>query len=112
MDWNAVARLLKTWRRPTTRRRSSRPTCPLRLELLEQRTVPDTTFGTLLTTEHVDVGLAFEDGAWDLHLHDETNDVEYGPGEALLHASAAARVTVPPGSQFAFLGAAPGDTVW
>lgn len=65
-----------------------------------------------LDTGHVDVfGVAYEDGAFDLHLHDETNDVEYAPSEALVVAKSAAKTTVPADPAYAFLGA-PGAPVW
>jgi surface-anchored protein len=83
----------------------------LRVWALEDRTTP-TTFSNLLTTEHVDIGLAFEGGAWDLHLHDETNDIEYAPDEALLFVGAEAKATQPAGAQWDFLGAGAGGDVW
>ncbi len=60
---------------------------------------------------HVDVGVAFEDGAWDLHIHDETTDTEYEPEEAVLVVRDAARTVVPTDERFAFLGAA-GAPIW
>ena len=30
------------------------------------------------------VGIAYEDDAWDLHVHDEEHDAEYAPDQALL----------------------------
>lgn len=60
---------------------------------------------------HVDVGVAFEDGAWDLHIHDETTDTEYEPDEAVLVVREAARTAVPADERFAFLGAA-GAPLW
>ncbi|MEU4448704.1 choice-of-anchor M domain-containing protein [Actinosynnema sp. NPDC050801] len=65
-----------------------------------------------IDTGHVDVfGVAYEDGAFDLHVHDETNDVEYAPAEVLLVAKSAAKTTVPADPAYAFLGA-PGAPVW
>ncbi|MCW5553594.1 MAG: choice-of-anchor M domain-containing protein [Verrucomicrobiae bacterium] len=66
---------------------------------------------TLLTLEHVDIGLAFEDGLWDLHVHDETNEQEYEPDDAILYVGLAASGTVPANPLFSFLGN-PGDSVW
>lgn len=50
-------------------------------------TTPSARAQVLLTNQHVDVGLGFEPptgtpgpgnlGTWDLHLHDETNGIEY-----------------------------------
>jgi surface-anchored protein len=66
---------------------------------------------TTLTTEHVDVGIAYEGGLWDLHVHDETNDQEYEPGDAILFAGVGASNGVPANPLFSFLGN-PGDSVW
>ena len=67
---------------------------------------------TVLTEGHVDVfGLAYEDGALDLHVHDEETDTEYAPSEVLLAATPEARTTVPSDPSYAFLGEA-GSTVW
>ncbi len=59
----------------------------------------------------VDVGLAYEGGAWDLHVHDETTDIEYEPGDAVLQAGASSETTVPNDPNFSFLGS-PGAPVW
>jgi surface-anchored protein len=47
---------------------------------------------TTLTTEHVDIGLV-EGGAFGLHWHDETNDAEYEPGEAIATVNPALTTT-------------------
>jgi surface-anchored protein len=66
---------------------------------------------TLLTTEHVDVGINYAGGLWDLHVHDETNDLEYEPGDAILFVGMSASNGVPANPLFSFLGN-PGDPVW
>jgi surface-anchored protein len=66
---------------------------------------------TVLSTEHVDIGVNYEDGAWDLHIHDETNDAEYAPGDAILQVNGAAQTTVSSNPLFNFLGA-PGSDLW
>ncbi|MBK7997990.1 MAG: choice-of-anchor M domain-containing protein [Verrucomicrobia bacterium] len=66
---------------------------------------------TTLSTEHVDIGVAYEDGAWDLHVHDETNDVEYEPADAILQVGATAETTVSSNPLFSFLGTA-GSATW
>lgn len=66
---------------------------------------------TLLTIEHVDIGLAFGDGLWDLHVHDETNEQEYEPDDAILFVGPTASNSVPVNPLFSFLGN-PGDSVW
>lgn len=58
----------------------------------------------VLSTEHVDIGVAFEDGEWNLHLHDETHDIEYAPSEAVLQVNAGALTQVPADSRYSFLG--------
>ncbi len=60
---------------------------------------------TPLATGHVDVGIAYEDKAWDLHVHDESNDIEYDPANAVLQLGPNTLSKVPAGAAFAFLGA-------
>lgn len=65
---------------------------------------------TVLSEGHVDVfGLAYEDGALDLHVHDEETDTEYAPSDVVLKVNPAAETTVPAGHDF--LGTT-GDDVW
>jgi probable HAF family extracellular repeat protein len=66
---------------------------------------------TRLPTGHTDVGVAFEDGAWDLHVHAEDIDAEFTPAEALLTLTPLAQTTVPTNASYAFLGA-PGSPTW
>jgi len=61
---------------------------------------------TVLSRGHVDVGAAFEDNAWDLHIHDEEGGAEYAPSEAILQLGLAARTTIPADPRFSFLGSA------
>jgi len=35
-----------------------------------------------LSQDHVDIGINYESGSWDLHIHDEETDTEYEPDEA------------------------------
>jgi surface-anchored protein len=66
----------------------------------------------VLNQGHVDViGVAFEDGVLDLHVHDEENDVEYAPEEVTIQGLPAAETTIPADPAFGFLGDA-GDPVW
>lgn len=46
---------------------------------------------TVLYEGHTDIGLNYADGAWDLHIHDEENDIEYAPNEAQLMVGEAGR---------------------
>ena len=69
---------------------------------------------TYLWEGHTDVGVAFEDGEWDLHVgqHEADPPMEYEPGEVVLGVDiVAAQQTVPSVSEFSFLGA-PGSSVW
>lgn len=65
-----------------------------------------------LTTEHVDVGVAFEDGAFDLHIHDGTNDIEYAPDEAILQVNPQGYQLIPNDPLYSFLGTIGVDSVW
>jgi surface-anchored protein len=66
----------------------------------------------VLRTEHADLGIAFAGGAFDLHVHDETNDAEYEPGEALFLVRYAAREAIPPGTEYDFLRPSGETHVW
>lgn len=66
----------------------------------------------ILESGHVDApGIAFEDGAWDIHIHDEDNDIEYESDCASLKVKEEAELTVPANPDFSFLGST-GDPVW
>lgn len=111
MFWDLLCRLRTRFARRNRLqpvRRSHRP----RLECLEDRIQPDAGFEVVLQTGHADIGLAYEDGAWDLHVHDETNDTEYEPGGALLFVGPDAKTVQPAGSQWEFLGAGAGNDLW
>jgi surface-anchored protein len=61
---------------------------------------------------HVDViGIAFENGAFDLHVHDEEHGVEYAPSEVNLVAKPGSEIAVPDDPQYSFLGT-PGARAW
>lgn len=67
-----------------------------------------------LTAGHVDVfDIDYTGGVLSLDLLDATGttDVERAPADVVLQVPAAAKVTVPSGSSWSFLGA-PGDTAW
>ena len=65
-----------------------------------------------LSTEHVDIGIAYELGAFDLHIHDETNDIEYTPGETILQVNFAGYELIPNDPNYAFPGTPGIDHVW
>lgn len=64
-----------------------------------------------LTHGHADVGVGFEEGAWDLHVHDEELGLEFAPSQVVLEVGRPALRAVPNHPGFGFLGA-PGDRVW
>jgi surface-anchored protein len=65
-----------------------------------------------LTVEHAEIGLGYDpDDGWDLHVHDEDNEIEYEPDEVILQGTLACQTTVPNDPNFAFLGAA-GSDIW
>jgi surface-anchored protein len=66
-----------------------------------------------LNGEHADVGLAYDadENEWELHVHDEENDVEYFPAtDARFFIGYEANITVPVGAQWSFLGSAGSET--
>jgi surface-anchored protein len=66
---------------------------------------------TVISSGHVDIGIAYENGEWDLHIHDETIDQEYEPDAATLTVKSVAETTVPGDARFAFLGES-GTPIW
>lgn len=70
---------------------------------------------TVLQNEHADIGIALEDGMWNLHIHDETHNIEYsppsGPDGAILQVNVGALTTVSVNPLFSFLGTA-GSVIW
>ncbi|HET6298617.1 MAG TPA: choice-of-anchor M domain-containing protein [Kribbella sp.] len=76
-------------------------------------TVPaDAAPRVVLDQGHVDViGIAFEDGAFNVHVHDEAHGVEYAPSEVQLVAKPASEIAVPDDPAYRFLGAA-GARAW
>ncbi len=66
---------------------------------------------TRLSRGHTDIGMAFEDGEWDLHVHSEDLEAEFEPGAALLTLPPLAQTIVPTNASYAFLGAA-GSATW
>jgi surface-anchored protein len=66
----------------------------------------------VLDQGHVDViGIAFENGAFDVHVHDEGTDIEYAPSQVQLVAKPASEIAVPDDPAYRFLGA-PGAQAW
>lgn len=65
-----------------------------------------------LTEGHIDLGLGYEAGEWDPHIHAEDLSAEFAPDEAYLFYGTAARFTRPAGSAYNFTGAAEGQQIW
>jgi surface-anchored protein len=57
-----------------------------------------------LSNGHADIGIAYENHSWNLHVHDEVNDIEYAPSEALFHIGINTLTRIPASPSFAFLG--------
>lgn len=69
---------------------------------------------TILSQGHMDLGVAYEAGALEPHIHahdPEPDGAEYGPGEAIILVGPASRTTVPANPAFSFLGT-PGTTTY
>ncbi len=64
-----------------------------------------------LTHDHADIGIAFAEGSWDLHVHDGASDTEYEPSAVWLEVGPHALIPVPDSPAFAFLGE-PGTPSW
>ena len=66
-------------------------------------------FEALVGPGHADVGINYEDGEWDLHIHDEETDTEYEPSGAAYYVAPAALGNRPAGAEFDFIGVAAGQ---
>lgn len=53
---------------------------------------------------HTDIGIAFEDGKWDLHVHSEGTDTEYVPDGVVLQFGATSELPISDSLDFRFLG--------
>ncbi len=64
---------------------------------------------------HIDIGIAYESGEWEPHVHDEENDIEYESDALLFHGdetnSANFKLAAPGAGLFGFLGDA-GDDIF
>ncbi len=69
-------------------------------------------FDAVLKMGHADVGVAYEDDAWDLHVHDEETDTEYEPDEVLLYVGPQAEEARVEDARFDFIGVGAGETYW
>lgn len=75
--------------------------------------VPATaTPSVFLDQGHVDVvGIAWENNAFNVHVHDEVTDTEYTPAEVQLIAKPGSQIAVPDDAAYSFLGT-PGSPAW
>ena len=84
--------------------------CSVATVTIESAIEPE--FLTTLTAGHADIGIAFADGAFEPHIHDEEEDIEYAPNEALLAVESGAfvqRVGALAAPQYDFIGADAGS---
>jgi surface-anchored protein len=65
----------------------------------------------VLNSGHTDVGVNFEAGVWDLHVHAEELGLEYEPDGVRLQVGSQALTRVPTHAAFSFLGEA-GAPIW
>jgi len=63
-----------------------------------------TGFPVVLSDEHVDVGIAYDAGEFEPHIHNEDADEEYEPDGAALHIRPASLGARPVGAAFDFIG--------
>jgi surface-anchored protein len=66
---------------------------------------------TGLERGHTDVGLAYEEGELEFHIHSEETETEYSTDEAVLIVRSAAEQPIPDTAAFSFLGE-PGYSTW
>jgi surface-anchored protein len=67
---------------------------------------------TVISSGHVDLGIAYESGNWDLHVHQEIpTEAEFEPHEVILQVGAGAQTSIPANPNFSFLGNS-GDPIW
>jgi hypothetical protein len=67
---------------------------------------------TVISSGHVDIGIAYESGNWDLHVHQEQPvEAEYEPDEVILQVGPPPKPVSRPTRAFSFLGN-PGDPIW
>ncbi len=87
--------------------------CSVATVTIESAIAPE--FLATLTAGHVDIGIAFADGAFEPHIHDEEEDIEYAPNEALLAVESGAfvqRVGELAGPEYDFIGAEVGSVFY
>ena len=74
---------------------------------------PSLTFAQIqLPADHVDFGIGFDEGALELHWHDEAGDSEYAPHEAYAYIPLGSTISRPAGSTWDFSGTVAGGTLY
>jgi surface-anchored protein len=66
----------------------------------------------IFRVDHADIGVGFEEGEFDLHVHNEDNGVEFEPEAVTFLVKFASRITVPDGDQWNFLRPTGSTQVW
>lgn len=67
----------------------------------------------VVETGHFDFGIEYSPTkGWDLHVHDEDNDIEYEADEILFYGGANTVLSRPGGSQWDFVGVGAGENFW
>ncbi len=102
---------LATKPRPTSRSQSAGRLCLALLCALALGAPAHAGDLPVLVSGHTDVGVAYADGAWDLHVHAEDLDQEFEPDQVWLQVGAGAFTQVPANPAFSFLGGA-GEPCW
>ncbi|MGC4044753.1 MAG: choice-of-anchor M domain-containing protein [Armatimonas sp.] len=68
---------------------------------------------TTLSQGHADIGIDYTLAeGWNLHVHDEENDLEFAPDEAIFAVKPEAITTRPAGSAFDFIGVGAGESYY
>lgn len=67
---------------------------------------------TIIRDGHVDIGIGYDTvgNAWNMHVHNETDGIEYDPGDVLLWVNRLHQRPV--GSNFDFIGVEAGQWYW
>jgi surface-anchored protein len=68
----------------------------------------DPGIGVAYSVGDVDIGIAFEGGEWEPHVHDEDGGLEFEPGGAIFHVRPDALLPRPADPAFDFIGVAAG----
>ena len=67
---------------------------------------------TQVSEGHIDLGLGYDAGVWDPHIHIHDTEEEFEPTEAYLFYGPASAATRPAGSAYDFIGVGAGAPIW